>query len=529
MKKILLLFCMLISACYLYAQTTENPIVEEAKQKHAHISVVMLSPDRTIIAVDVSEWLSGWGHWASLSSNTYIEYMNPEIKNIETKQILRLANINGTTLGFKTKYYNLPSGVFVLEFPGIPKNVSKINLIEKGGYKWYRINITPRADVSVPNLASNEKELNSLIENTQDESAGIYEQLSTTDNNSYSYRLALVEKDSSSYLIYANNKEIGDWKYGDVKAILRKTTNNNLYKADWYLFGKIPSSAYIIKDGSNLKVHIDSNNSDITLVKMTGKHTNVQHDTLTQSKTSSKEYVIKKEGERWGPKEMEYEELGEKGISFINQDMYSLAVQCFEQILTINCKNADRIKDYYSLVYCYTMLDDPDKVIENGKKYIALSPKQSDKNIHQIYSFMGMAFADKKEWKTASFYWEAAILSDSPDDLVNLTNDYYMDGRCYWALNNHFLAKKNYKKAIDCGLKYYGITINQIATYGGNYDLLGEVFYYYASLEIDSYKNWNDLLYLAIKCGYKQALEKHSELLTIYKESGFHPNNDLFE
>lgn len=169
-----------------------------------------------------------------------------------------------------------------------------------------------------------------------------------------------------------------------------------------------------------------------------------------------------------------------------------------------------------------------DKTIEAGKKYLELTNKNNDKNIHQVYSSMGLAYAEKKDWKNGALCFEAAIVTDSPNDLPTLVKDYYMTGRCYWSLKNDLLAQTNYKKAIKNGLKYYGITIHQIAKYGGNYDLLGEVFYYYAMLESDSYKNWNDLLYLAIRCGHKEAMEKHSELLEIYKESEFNPNDDLF-
>lgn len=526
-KAILILFVMLISTIKMVAQITENPIVEEAKQKHAYITAVIVSSERTVIAVDVSEWLSGWGHWVSLSQNTYIEYMDPTIGNIATQRITRLENLNGSILGFKSRYYNLPSGVLVMVFPALPRNVKKINLIEKSGFKWYRININPRADVEVPRIVTNEEQTTNLINNSSDDAAGIYEELSTKETSPIAYRLALVETTDYIYLLYIG-KDYEKWRYGDVKATLHKTANDNIYKADWYLLGKIPSSAYVIKDGNNLKIHIDSNNQDITLVKMSGKTSNSIKEENVKSETFSNVYVVKKEGETWGPNENKYEKLGENGIELINKEMYSLAVNCFEQMLTIKCKNANRLKDYYSLVYCYTRLDELDKTIEAGKKYLELTNKNNDKNIHQVYSSMGLAYAEKKDWKNGALCFEAAIVTDSPNDLPTLVKDYYMTGRCYWSLKNDLLAQTNYKKAIKNGLKYYGITIHQIAKYGGNYDLLGEVFYYYAMLESDSYKNWNDLLYLAIRCGHKEAMEKHSELLEIYKESEFNPNDDLF-
>ena len=188
-----------------------------------------------------------------------------------------MTDIKGNSLSFNTKYYMLPSRAIVLNFPSIPKEVSKINLIEKGGWKWYGINITARNDVDVKRIATTEEDINKLIASSNNSNAGTYESLIPSESMP-NYRLALIQTDECIFLIYIgclDSESIGSWKCGEVKAILRPTVSNSIYKADWFMVDKTVSSALVTFDGATMKLRIGDNYSDDVFVKMSkGDQTN---------------------------------------------------------------------------------------------------------------------------------------------------------------------------------------------------------------------------------------------------------------
>lgn len=229
---------------------------------------VIVSPDITAIALGVS---IGYGEWVRISPQTRIEYNNPQTGVLETRQILRLRDANGGSLSMGTKYTYLPSNMFWLEFPALPRSIKKINLIEEGKWKWYGINITPRSDVDVKRIATTEEEINRLIGNSKNSNAGMYEQLSSTENSPAIYRLAFVQNEEGTFLVYVGSTNaIGTWKCGEIKAILRPTVSKSIYKADWYMGNKTLSSAVITFEGATMKLHIDDNSSDNVFVRMSG-------------------------------------------------------------------------------------------------------------------------------------------------------------------------------------------------------------------------------------------------------------------
>lgn len=250
------------------AQMTENPSVDNTRATAAYVGAVIVTPDITAIGLTVS---IGYGEWVRISPQTRIEYNNPQTGAFETRQILRLRDINGGALSMGTKYTYLPSNTFMLEFPSIPRGVKKLNLIEEGKWKWYGINITPRGDVDVKRIATTEEDINRLISNSKSSNSGIYEQLSSTESSPAIYRLAFVQNDEGTFLIYVGSTNtVGTWKCGEVKAILRPTVSKSIYKADWYMANKMVSSAVITFEGATMKLHVDNSGSDDVFVRMSG-------------------------------------------------------------------------------------------------------------------------------------------------------------------------------------------------------------------------------------------------------------------
>ncbi len=268
MKKVFLTLLMMGFFFSINAQITENPVVDNTRATGAYVVGVIVSPDITAIALGVS---IGYGEWVRINPQTRIEYNNPQTGVLETRQILRLRDANGGSLSMGTKYTYLPSNMFWLEFPALPRSIKKINLIEEGKWKWYGINITPRSDVDVKRIATTEEEINRLIGNSKNSNAGMYEQLSSTENSPAIYRLAFVQNEEGTFLVYVGSTNaIGTWKCGEIKAILRPTVLKSVYKADWYMGNKTLSSAVITFEGATMKLHFDDNSSDNVFVRMSG-------------------------------------------------------------------------------------------------------------------------------------------------------------------------------------------------------------------------------------------------------------------
>ena len=254
--------------CTMYSQLTENPTIDNTKATGAYIGAVIVTPEITAIGLECS--FTGY-NWISISPSTRIEFIDPQTGNLETRQILRMENINNGSLIMGKKYYYLPKNIAMLIFPNIPRDVSKINLKEEGNWKWYGINITPRSDTEVMQIATTEDEINMLIANSKNPYAGIYEELSSNESSSAIYRLAFIQTDDNTFLVYiGSTNAIGTWKCGEVKAILRPTVSKSIYKADWFMGDKTTSSAVITFEGAMMNLHIDGNNSDNVYIKMSG-------------------------------------------------------------------------------------------------------------------------------------------------------------------------------------------------------------------------------------------------------------------
>ena len=156
MRKTILLLLMFVSAIS-FAQITKNPLINSTSASKAAIDAVVLSPYQTNIVISVT---IGYNEWVRISPKTKIEYNDPNSGALITLPILGLQNTNGGSLAQGTKYTYLPHNIFILKFPPLPKNVSKINLIEEGKWKWYGVSFTPRWDVIAKRIANDEAEVN---------------------------------------------------------------------------------------------------------------------------------------------------------------------------------------------------------------------------------------------------------------------------------------------------------------------------------------------------------------------------------
>ena len=293
MRKNILLLLMFVSAIS-FAQITKNPLINSTSASKAAIDAVVLSPYQTTIVISVT---IGYNEWVSISPKTKIEYNDPNSGALITLPILGLQNTNGGSLAQGTKYTYLPHNIFILRFPPLPKNVSKINLIEEGKWKWYGVSFTPRWDVIAKRIANDEAEVNKLITSSKNIFSGIYEQLSTSENTTSLYRLALIQNERGIFLVYiSSDTPVGDWKCGEVKAVLRPTVAPSICKADWYMADKHIESAVITFDGTTMKInHIDvQGEGEEVYVKMAnGNGDNSQNSNINSEEWSGTGFALK--------------------------------------------------------------------------------------------------------------------------------------------------------------------------------------------------------------------------------------------
>lgn len=268
MKK-MLIFWFVGLTMNMNAQRTMNPSVDVQKTKNAHVLDVLLTPFSTAIKLGFS---SSWGLSAKIKNDTYIEYTNPKTGVVETLRVKALSNKRGEELVLG-KFYSFED-TFVLIFPSLPNGVNKINLIEPKGWKWIGINITPRNDnetVKVNRIASSLEDIDSIIAKSENIYAGKYEQLEMTETSPYIYRLAFVQNDEGTFLVYMGSTDsVGTWKCGEVKANLRPTVSSKIFKADWYSADKTIIPSVITFEGATMIIHFDDGSPDAVYVRMSG-------------------------------------------------------------------------------------------------------------------------------------------------------------------------------------------------------------------------------------------------------------------
>lgn len=159
------------------------------------------------------------------------------------------------------KYY------YTMVFGGIiPPGVTKFTLVDRGnnngahgyGFSNYTLN-NPR----IGTTSWSESSVKQNIDNNNDGICGIYE---GTDD--IGCKIGCVKQNGNYTLIYLGRRSPVDWwQIGDIKAILRSSATNGLFKADWYMLDKSKESdCYLVFDGGSMKVIV--NNKESLFLKM---------------------------------------------------------------------------------------------------------------------------------------------------------------------------------------------------------------------------------------------------------------------
>lgn len=151
------------------------------------------------------------------------------------------------------KYY------YTMVFAGrIPPGVTTFNLVDRGdyngshgyGFQNYTLN-NPRIDAT----SWTESSIKKYCDDNNDGICGIYEESGANGNE---YKLGCVKINGDYTLIYLGSKtRMSWWKIGDIKAVLRPSATNGVFKADWYMVDKqINSDVHIFFDGISMKTII---------------------------------------------------------------------------------------------------------------------------------------------------------------------------------------------------------------------------------------------------------------------------------
>jgi S1-C subfamily serine protease len=237
MKKYILsiIFALFASTNMINGQVTPNPLVDN-QNSNIYIEAVFVYHDQTTIVINMGAM---WAfNWVSVDPETYIEYSDPQSGKMEQLKIVGIKGFRnksevqtgGVNLALGKKHESLLG--IRLDFPAIPRGVTKINLVERvrKGFYYYGIHIKGREDMDLPRIATTEQEIDSLIKASNSKFAGIYMNMSTFE------RLALIrDRDIKGELgfLLINMLDNGDFKLGDIKAFLEQTATNNIFTAIW--------------------------------------------------------------------------------------------------------------------------------------------------------------------------------------------------------------------------------------------------------------------------------------------------------
>ena len=239
------------------AQITKWPSVDNTDED-ARIVEIRTSLDETIITISYSLGLYGGG-WVRISPETRLEYNNPQNGQKENMAIVKMTREGGSeSLQLGKKHRGISS--VSLHFPKLPNGVEKIDLIEPGGWKFFGINITVVSNEPMKRIAKSESEIKEIIDSLDSSISGFYEMLEGD-----SYKLAVIQKKDSVCLVYSGHDggDIGTWKIGEMKALLRPTAVKNVYKADWYDRDKIKKNAIVTFDDASMTIKVDSHSPDV--------------------------------------------------------------------------------------------------------------------------------------------------------------------------------------------------------------------------------------------------------------------------
>ena len=277
MKKILSLILLLGLSFATMAQWTEFPAVDRKKPSSylwGAISTVVVTHEHTCVMMAKEG--------SSISTETYLEYINPSNGSTETIKLVKADPIYGEA---SMKLRSMGAISFNLYFPPLPEGVDVFDMIEPKGIRFYGVHIfpvkyeTPKEEEKVQRLATTEDDLKTIINSSNFAFSGFYESI---ENDGY--KLAVLQTSDTIYVVYVGHDkgDVGSWKYGEVKSILRSTAIPDVFKAIWYMRDKTKESVLITFDAISMTVSFDSDYSE-EYVKMGGSNTAI-NDTSKHSK-----------------------------------------------------------------------------------------------------------------------------------------------------------------------------------------------------------------------------------------------------
>ncbi|MBO4402306.1 MAG: trypsin-like peptidase domain-containing protein [Bacteroidales bacterium] len=146
---------------------------------------------------------------------------------------------------------------YTLVFDAIPSGLTSFSLVDEGtsysschGYSFsgYTIN-NPRIGETKWTASS----IKQFCDKNNDGICGIYE---SSDENGY--KLGCIKQNGEYRLIFLGGKENRSWwQVGDLKAILRSSATDGVFKAEWYMANKsVESDCYVFFDGSTMNTLI---------------------------------------------------------------------------------------------------------------------------------------------------------------------------------------------------------------------------------------------------------------------------------
>lgn len=289
MGRFILLAIAIINSCALFAQRTEKP---NLGSRHCGniIRYVDLTGNETRVGVVINcrEYID-YINRNDPANVAYTDTYNKGVKSHNDRNgrgwvrvnvgMVLIAYLDGQkiTLPIKALRYNgynqelgvklstegKNGGVFELVFDRLPSGIKYFSILDndtRDGLWWEEIEIkNPKLQSPHKNLS--ESDIKKIIINNNDGICGIYE-------NS-KYKLACIKENGKYSVVYISggSSKFSTWKLGDVKAEMRESAVNGMFKATWYDSDKSKNeNGYIAFDGATMKVSIDGD--EATFLKM---------------------------------------------------------------------------------------------------------------------------------------------------------------------------------------------------------------------------------------------------------------------
>lgn len=242
----------------------QMPKVEKKFPQHSSVEYVNADEDGVVVIVDLTYALS-FTSGISFSNNTVMSYIDPTTGIKVEVPITALRGVKGVNAPESAELFQpLPletkitstfiltkdlCAKFALFFDkGLPKGVTSIDVYERGvsrGFKWMGIHVTPIKRQNIVPYFGRGEMIDSLMSVCTNEYCGNYEEIEDESNG---YKLSFVTKKDSTFLVYrGSSMNSSPWKEGDIKAILKQTSAESVYKGIWFMANKSTKENVIVK------------------------------------------------------------------------------------------------------------------------------------------------------------------------------------------------------------------------------------------------------------------------------------------